>query len=84
MNIKAFFVDALTAAGPDPTREKVLAFMNSRVDHDTGMTVPLTITEDARSHTQNNTCMRVGKVVNGKVETVTDWTCPRLKLGGNV
>ena len=79
-----FFVEALSAAGPDPTREKILDFMNSRQDHETGMTVPLTITADPNTHSRNNQCMRVGKVVNRKVQTVKDWTCPKLTLGGGL
>lgn len=78
------FVEALAAAGDDPTRERVLEFMNSRQDHETGMTVPLSITADPNTHNRNNRCMRVGKVVNGKVQTVQDWTCPELTLGGDL
>ena len=79
-----FFVEALSAAGEDPTREKILEFMDSRRDHETGMTVPLSITDDPRSHNKNNLCMRVGKVVDGKVQTVADWSCPELTLDGDL
>ncbi len=76
-----FFVEALDAAGPDPTREKIIAFMDSRVNHPTGMTVPLTITDNPISHSRANQCMKVGKVVSGKVQQIQDWTCPKLTLG---
>lgn len=74
------FVEALAAAGPDPTREQVLEFMNTRTDHETGMTTPLTITEQPLSHIRNNRCMRVGRVSNGTVETVQDWRCPETTM----
>ena len=74
------FVEALAAAGDDPTREKIIEFMNTRTDHPTGMTTPLTITTDPLSHIRNNTCMRVGRVSNGSVETVQDWQCPKTTM----
>lgn len=74
------FVDALAAAGTDPTREKILEFMNTRSEYETGMTVPLTITDKPLTHIRNNPCMRVGRVTNGAVETVRDWQCPETTM----
>lgn len=74
------FVDALANAGADPTREKIIEFMNTRSEYETGMTVPLTITEEPLSHIRNNPCMRLGQVSNGKVETVNDWRCPETTM----
>lgn len=74
------FVDALVRAGEDPTREKLLAAMNSLKDYETGFTVPLTVTEDPGTHVRANSCMKVGRVANGKVQQVQDWTCPKLTI----
>lgn len=73
------FVDMLSRL-TDPTREGLLAQMNSLRDYETGFTAPLTITEDPATHNTNNQCMKVGKVVNGKVEPLTNWMCPPLTL----
>ncbi len=76
------FEDAMNRIGTDPTRERLLAMVNSFSNYATGMTAPLNITEDPQSHASNNTCMKVGKVVNGKVQQVADWTCPALTMSG--
>jgi branched-chain amino acid transport system substrate-binding protein len=74
------FVEVLRALGADPTREALIEAVNSLTDFATGMTVPLTITSDPNSHVRNNQCMKVGKVVGGKVQQTHDWTCPPLTI----
>lgn len=77
------FVEALRRLGDDPTRERLIETMNSLQDLRTGFTVPLTVTADPASHASNNSCMKVGKVVNGKVQQLRDWQCPPLEnIGG--
>lgn len=77
------FVEALRRLGADPTRERLIDQMNSFEGLQTGFTVPLTITADPISHASNNSCMKVGKVVNGKVQQLNDWQCPPLEdIGG--
>ena len=75
------FTEVLRSLGPDPTREALTAEMNSLTDFQTGFTVPLTITGDASTHNGNNSCMKVGKVVNGKVQQIRDWQCPPRTIG---
>ncbi|MFP5309928.1 MAG: ABC transporter substrate-binding protein [Actinomycetes bacterium] len=78
------FVEALEEAGPDPTRERLLAAMNSFRDLQTGFTPPLTITEALDTHNASNRCMKVGRVVNGKVQQLRDFTCPPLPASGSM
>lgn len=70
------FASVMDRIGPDPTREQLVGAMNALADFETGLTRPLTITGDARTHNTNNHCMKVGRVVAGKVEQVRDWQCP--------
>lgn len=72
------FAEVLRSLGADPTREALIERMNSLTDFETGFTVPLTITADPSTHNGNNPCMKVGKVVNGKVQQIRDWQCPKL------
>jgi branched-chain amino acid transport system substrate-binding protein len=78
------FVEALARAGADPTRERLIAAMNSFRDLETGFTPPLTITEELDTHNASNRCMKVGRVVNGKVQQLRDFTCPPLPPGGSM
>ncbi len=75
------FAEVLRSLGGDPTREGLVAAMNSMKDFPTGFTVPLTITSDPKTHNGNNACMKVGKVTNGKVQQIRDWQCPPRTLG---
>lgn len=76
------FSDVMTSLGGDPTREALLEGMNSLREFQTGMTFPLTITEDIETHSANNGCMKVGVVESGKVVQTQDWTCPARTLQG--
>jgi hypothetical protein len=58
--------------------------MNSFRDLETGFTPPLTITEELDTHNASNRCMKVGRVVNGKVQQLRDFTCPPLPPGGSM
>lgn len=69
------FVDALIAAGPDPTRGDLMAALNALTNHETGMTVPLTIGNDPVSHIRNNNCVKMGKIVQSQVEPISGFDC---------
>lgn len=69
------FVDALMAAGPDPTRGDLMAALNALTNHETGMTVPLTIGDDPISHIRNNNCVKMGKIVQSQVEPISGFDC---------
>jgi branched-chain amino acid transport system substrate-binding protein len=69
------FVDALVAAGPDPTRGHLMAALNAFTNHETGMTVPLTIGSDPVSHIRNNNCVKIGKIVQSQVEPISGFDC---------
>lgn len=70
------FADVMDRLGPDPTREALVEQMDGLRDFETGLTPPITITSDPKTHNTNNHCLKVGKVVAGKVEQVRDWQCP--------
>lgn len=72
------FAEVLRSLGDDPTREALIERMNSLTDFETGFTVPLTVTADPATHNGNNPCMKVGKIVSGKVQQIRDWQCPEL------
>lgn len=69
------FVQALEAAGPDPTRADLMAALNAFSNHQTGFTSPLTIGDTPTSHIRNNRCVKMGKIVGGQVEPISDFDC---------
>lgn len=69
------FIDALVAAGPNPTRGDLMAALNAFTNHQTGMTVPLTIGNDPVSHIRNNNCVKMGKIVQSQVEPISGFDC---------
>ena len=69
------FVDALRAAGPGATRADLMAALNGFVDHPTGMSRPLTIGSSPTDHIRNNRCVKMGRIVQGQVEPLGDFTC---------
>lgn len=69
------FVDALEAAGPEPTRADLMEALDALVDHPTGLTRPLTIGDDPTSHIRNNACVKMGRIVQGQVEPIGDFIC---------
>lgn len=69
------FIEALDAAGPDPTRGDLMAALNAFSDHQTGMSAPLTIGETPTSHIRNNRCVKMGVISGGQVEPISDFDC---------
>ncbi len=69
------FVEALEAAGPDPTRGDLMTALNAFTERPTGFTAPLTIGDTPTSHIRNNNCVKMGKIVGGQVEPISDFDC---------
>lgn len=64
------FCEAMKKAGPEPTREKLIAALESMNGVDKGFMAPLTFSPTQH---QGNMNARVSQVKNGKWTPITDW-----------
>ncbi|MFA5785989.1 MAG: ABC transporter substrate-binding protein [Actinomycetota bacterium] len=66
------FVEALRRSGPNPTRQGLLAAMDSFTDYDAGIIHPFTLRPGPHDP---NRCFKSARIAGGKPEVLTDWLC---------
>ena len=65
-----FIVELLKAAGPEPTRERLLQILNSGTEFDVGLMAPLNF--GPKKHVGTN-AVRIFRWENGRPKAETDW-----------